>query len=173
MANVPLSHYERQKQLMKNKLRVIQINGFRGILFVIGAIACLAAGFVAFPGIVLKICWNFVSGLTGVIPSIGVLQGVLLWGIVVVSYFAFKGKGFFVEFKSADELSRSEMDAVMEKIRMEHQADIITKSIMRARELEAQAKKEFENNENIDLNEIENVENIEKIETSSADKFLS
>lgn len=158
---------------MKNKLRIIQINGFKGILFLIGAAACLIAGFIAFPGLVLKTGWNIVSSHTGVVPSIGMLQGILLWGIMVVSYFAFKGKGFFVEFKSADELSRSEMNAVMEKIRMERQTDIIAKSIIKARELEAKAQQEFKNSESSVEENSEHIENIDNIENTKVDKFLS
>lgn len=129
---------------MKNKLNVIQINGIKGIIFLIGAAVCLVAGFVAFPGILFKLGWNYIAHATLMVPTINVLQGVLLWGIIVVGYFAFKGKGFFVEFKSGDDLTREEMDAVMHRIRAERQADMIAKSIMRARELELEAKKELD-----------------------------
>lgn len=136
---------------MKKNFNVIQINGFKGILLLIGAAMCLAAGFIAFPGIVMKYSWNFIASYLGFVPSIGVLQGILLWGIIVVGYFAFKKKGFLVEFKSADDLSREEMDAVMHRIRMERQSDIIARSILKAKELEEQARKEFEQ-ENSELN---------------------
>jgi len=126
---------------MKNKLNVIQINGIKGIIFLICAVVCLAAGFIIFPGLVLKSGWNLLSSATGMIPAIGIIQGTLLWGILIVSYFAFGGKkNLFVEFKSADDLSGAELDAVMRKIKAERQADLITKSIMRARELEVNSK---------------------------------
>ncbi|MCR5265565.1 MAG: hypothetical protein K6E29_03115 [Cyanobacteria bacterium RUI128] len=129
---------------MKKNFNVIQINGFKGILLLIGAAMCLAAGFIAFPGFVMKTLWNILASYTSVIPPIGIIQGVLLWGIIVVSYFAFRKKGYFVEFKSADDLSREEMDAVIQRIRMERQSDIIAKSILRAKELEEKARKELE-----------------------------
>lgn len=129
---------------MKKNFNVIQINGFKGILLVIGAVMCLAAGFVAFPGFVMKSLWNIGASYMSVIPPIGIIQGVLLWGIIVVSYFAFRKKGYCVEFKSADDLSREEMDAVIQRIRMERQSDIIAKSILRAKELEEKARKELE-----------------------------
>ena len=134
------------------KFNVIQINGFKGILLLIGAAVCLAAGFIAFPGLLLKMAWNFGSGYVSVIPQIGLVQGVLLWGIIVVGYFAFFKKGTFVEFKSANDLSREEMDAVMHRIRMERQTDIIAKSILKAKELEEQARKELEE-ENAEINQ--------------------
>ena len=129
---------------MRNRLNIIQINGIKGIVFVIFAAICLTAGFIVFPGMMFKIGWNMLSSATGALPIIGTIQGTLLWGIVVVSYFTFKKKGFFVELKSADDLSRSEMDAVMHRIRTERQADIISKSIMRARELDAKAHSELD-----------------------------
>lgn len=128
---------------MKRRMNVIQINGFKGLVMAVGIVACLIAGFVAFPGLVMKTAWNFVSVKTGLIPAIEMIQGILLWGIIVVSYLTFRRSPFFVEFKSTNDLSREEMDEVMQKIRMEHQADILTRAMMKA--------KEFENVENIDV----------------------
>ena len=155
---------------MKNKLNVIQINGIQGIIFLIGAVICLIAGFVAFPGMVFKLGWNFIAHATAVVPTIGMLQGTLLWGIVVVSYFAFKKKGFFIEFKSGNDLSREEMDAVIRKIQMERQSDLIARSIMRAKELEKKVQQEMQNNDlNIELKQ----ENSESEEVASSEKKLS
>ena len=149
---------------MRNRINVIQINGIKGILFLIGAAICFVAGFVVFPGIVLKMGWNFVSDMTGFMPIIGLTQGMLLWAIVCVSYLTFKGKGFFVEFKSAESLNAAEMDAVMQKIRTERQKDIIEKSILRAKELEIAAKNELDKFEK---------EQEEPKKESEVDKFLS
>ena len=132
---------------MKKRMNVIQINGFKGLIMAIGIVACLIAGFVFFPGLVMKTAWNFVSAQTGLIPTIATMQGVLLWGIVVVSYLTFKRNPFVVEFKSANDLSREEMDEVMQKIRMEHQADILTRAMMRAKELENIENSEVPNEE--------------------------
>lgn len=132
---------------MKKNFNVIQINGIKGLIMAGGIVACLFAGFVMFPGMVMKTVWNFISSNIGVIPQIATLQGVLLWGIVVVSYFAFRRKGFMVEFKSADDLSRDEMDEVMQRIRMERQSDILTKALMNAKKMEDEAKKELKKDE--------------------------
>lgn len=133
---------------MKKKLNVIQINGFRGIVMAMGIVACLAAGFIAFPGIVMKTIWNFISSQTRLVPEIATIQGVLLWGIVVVSYITFKKNPFVVEFKTANDLSRDEMDEVMQRIRLERQADILTKAMLRAKELETMENKELKQEEN-------------------------
>ncbi len=132
---------------MKKNFNVIQINGIKGLIMAGGIVACLFAGFVIFPGMVMKTVWNIISSSIGIIPQIATLQGVLLWGIVVVSYFAFRRKGFMVEFKSADDLSRDEMDEVMQRIRMERQSDILTKALMNAKKMEDEAKKELKKDE--------------------------
>lgn len=129
---------------MRNRLNVIQINGVKGIIFLVFAVICLFVGFIVFPGMMVKYAWNMAAQMTSVVPVIGAFQGVLLWGIVVVSYFTFKKKGFFVELKSAEDLSKAEMDAVMSKIRAERQADIISKSVMRARAHDAQIRSELD-----------------------------
>ena len=132
---------------MKKNFNVIQINGIKGLIMAGGIVACLFAGFVMFPGMVMKTVWNIISSSIGIIPQIATLQGVLLWGIVVVSYFAFRRKGFMVEFKSADDLSRDEMDEVMQRIRMERQSDILTKALMKKKKMEDEAKKELKKDE--------------------------
>lgn len=72
--------------MKKNKLRVIQITGFRGILSAIFVVTCLIAGFVGFPSIVLEHGWNKLADITGTLPYINAFQGVILWGILAVSY---------------------------------------------------------------------------------------
>lgn len=72
--------------MKKNKLRVIQISGIRGLLSAIFIVACLIAGFVGFPSLMLNKLWNHIADITGVIPYINMFQGLILWGILAVSY---------------------------------------------------------------------------------------
>lgn len=129
---------------MKNKLNIIQINGLKGLLFLGCAIICLIAGFIVFPGIVMKSGWNLLSSCFGMVPSIGVIQGILLWGIIVVGFYALGGKkSLFFEFKTAEDLTKSELDEVMSRIKHDRQADLIRRSMLRAKMLEMEAKKEL------------------------------
>ena len=130
---------------MKKKMGVIQINGIKGILFALGVIACLLAGFVAFPGIVMKAVWNLAASYIG-FPQIAAIQGILLWGIVVISYLIFKKEGFMIELKTTEDsldLSNDEVENVIQRIKMEHQSDILAKALMRAKELEAKTEDEL------------------------------
>ena len=94
---------------MKKKLRVIQINGFRGLCFALAVLTCLIAGFVVFPGVVAMVVWNIVATKTMLLPTLGIPQGVLLWGIMVVSYMIIKKRHFAVSFKTPTELSDEEL----------------------------------------------------------------
>ncbi len=78
--------------MKKNKLRVIQISGIRGLLSALFIVACLIAGFVGFPAMVLNKGWNYLADLTGVMPYINMFQGLVLWGILAVSYFILNKK---------------------------------------------------------------------------------
>ncbi len=143
---------------MKRNFNVIQINGFRGLVMAVGVVACLAAGFIVFPGLVMKSIWNVVSNYTGVLPEIAMLQGILLWAIMVIGYFAFRKNKMMIEFKSANDLSKDEMEEVMQRIRLQRQADIISRAMMKAQqEIEAQsvANSETEEVEEIEKNHID------------------
>ncbi len=78
--------------MKKNKLRVIQITGIRGLLSAVFVVACLIAGFVGFPALMLNKLWNHIADITGVIPYINAFQGLILWGILAVSYFIINKK---------------------------------------------------------------------------------
>ena len=118
---------------MKKKLRVIQINGFRGLCFALAVLTCLIAGFVVFPGVVAMAIWNIVATKTMLFPTLGIPQGVLLWGIMVVSYMIIKKRHFAVSFKTPTELSDEELDAVVQRIKSETAKSMMTDVIAKSR----------------------------------------
>lgn len=143
---------------MKRNFNVIQINGFRGLVIAMGVVTCLTAGFIVFPGLVMKSLWNVVSSYTGVVPQIAMLQGVLLWAIMVIGYFAFRKNKMMIEFKSANDLSQDEMEEVMQRIRLQRQAEIISKAMQNVqKEIDAQnvVNSETETSEEAEKNHID------------------
>ena len=72
--------------MKRNKLRVIQIQGFRGILSAVFVVSCLIAGFIGFPTIMLTKGWNYLAQTTLAVPEICTFQGLILWGILAISY---------------------------------------------------------------------------------------
>ena len=72
------------------KINVIQIKGVKGLILAGFVICCLFAGFVVFPGWVCMLAWNYITNYVLSMPIIGLFQGILLWGIIVASYFIFR-----------------------------------------------------------------------------------
>lgn len=126
---------------MKKNLNVIQINGIRGIICACFIVICLLAGFVAFPGIVTMKIWNFIAVNIEQIPMIGVIQGILLWGIIAASYFTFRKNKLVVCMRATDGLNEDELKAVFETIKKQAQNDTFIQSMIKAREAELKIRK--------------------------------
>lgn len=102
---------------MKKNVRIVQINGFRGLFITLFIIACLAAGFVAFPAFLSMHVWNYLATKTLSFPTISFAEGLLLWGIILMSIFIFNKRKFIVSFNSQQELSDEEIKSVITKIK--------------------------------------------------------
>lgn len=125
---------------MKKNLNVIQIKGLRGLAMVGLLACCLFAGFVVFPGMVAMYAWNFLASYFVQIPVIGLLQGVLLWGILVAAYFAFRKEKLIVCMKSSEGLTEEELKAVFADVKRQAQDDKIVQAMLKAREAELKIK---------------------------------
>lgn len=101
--------------MRKNKLRVIQISGIRGLLSAAFIVVCLIAGFVGFPALVLNKLWNHFADISGVMPYINMFQGLILWGILAVSYIIInKKQKYLVAFEPKRPNSREIKDIINE-----------------------------------------------------------
>ena len=114
-------------------------------------VTCLFAGFVIFPGWVCMSIWNILVSYTFTIPAIGLLQGTLLWGILVATYFAFRREKVVVCMKSPQGLSDEELKAVFADMKKQAELDPILQAMMKAREAELRV----QTLENLKDNEIE------------------
>lgn len=102
---------------MKKNLRVVQINGFRGLFLTLFILSCLIAGFIAFPAFLAMNSWNYLAIKTGSFPAINFGESVLLWAIITFSIFIFNKKKLIISFNSKQELSDDEVKAVISKIK--------------------------------------------------------
>lgn len=102
---------------MRKNLRVIQINGFRGLLVSLFVISCLIAGFVAFPAFLTMYVWNYLALKTGSFPTLAFGEGLLLWAIIAFSIYIFNKRKFIVSFRAQQELSDEEVKEVISKIK--------------------------------------------------------
>ncbi len=121
---------------MKKNLNVIQIRGIRGLIILGAVLCCLAAGFIVFPGWVSMHIWNFITAYIDSLPSIGLIQGVLLWGIIIASYLTFKKNKIVICFKTPKGLNEEELKAVFADIKKNSQEDKIIQAMLKARETE-------------------------------------
>ena len=146
---------------MKKSFNVIQVKGFRGILYLAFIGVCLAAGFGWFPGWLCMHIWNHAASYLAQIPSIGILQGMLLWGIIAASYFTFRKDRLVVCMKASEGLSEEELKSVFSEIKKQANDDIFIKNMIKARQAELKIKNLSESN----IPQQESVENKEKIES--------
>jgi len=104
--------------MKRNKLRVIQISGFRGLLSAIFIVACLIAGFIGFPTIMLTKGWNYIAQSTLALPEIATFQGLLLWGILAVSYLILNQKQkYLVAFEPKTVRNPKEIKDIIDEIK--------------------------------------------------------
>ena len=125
---------------MKHNMNVIEIRGIRGMILTGCAICCLAVGFIGFPGWILMQIWNYFASFSVNIPSIGIIQGVLLWGILIASYFTFRKNPLIVCVRTPKGLSEDELKSVFDDLKESSKEDLILKSMLKARETELKLK---------------------------------
>lgn len=103
--------------MKKNNIRVIQINGLRGLLLTLFIISCLVAGFIAFPAFLTMNAWNYFLTKSAALPAINFQQGLLLWAIIVISGFIFTRKKFILSFSAEEELSENQVQKIVSKVK--------------------------------------------------------
>lgn len=102
---------------MKRNMRVLQINGFRGIFLALFIVSCLIVGFIAFPSFLAMNIWNYLASKTGSFPLITFGEGLLLWAIILVSAYIFNKRRFIVSFNAQQELTEDEVRQVLSRIK--------------------------------------------------------
>lgn len=113
-------------------MKIIQIDGFRGLITAAFVGVCLFAGFVVFPGFVAMHFWNLYLVNLLMFPELSLFQGVLLWGMVFVSYsIVTKGK-FALSFKSTPELSDAELDSIIKSAKINSKMQMMNKMISKS-----------------------------------------
>lgn len=94
-------------------MKIVQINGFRGLVTVAFMSICLFAGFAVFPGYVAMSLWNKYLVPAYMLPILNIFQGVLIWGMIAVSYAIVTKRDIAVSFKEARDLPPAEFNMIM------------------------------------------------------------
>ncbi len=111
----------KQKNKLKPEKRVklIEIRGLGGFLKLGFIGICLAAGFGVFPGVALMYLWNLLLAANTTLPAIGILQGLLLYGILVIIYFIHNRPRFSISCGSFSEMSDEELENIIMKAKLD------------------------------------------------------
>ena len=140
---------------MRKNTKIIQISGLRGIFMLIFVATCLAAGFIAFPAIMAMYAWNYAGNFVA-IPVINIYQGLMLWAIIAISGFIINDrKKFLVAFKAPGQLSDEEMKKLLDRVKVQTQAQTLNSMVLKAGDVKPVEKKE--KTEEISENKKENV----------------
>jgi len=115
--------------------KVIQISGIRGILLASFVVVCLFAGFVIFPGKVAQYLWNYLGANYIALPEIALWQGILLWAMLAISIYLLNDRRFAISFQPPSELSDEEMRFLMERIKMQRQAQRLNAMILKSNDI--------------------------------------
>lgn len=103
--------------MKKNNVRVIQINGLRGLLLTFFIISCLVAGFVAFPAFLTMNAWNYFATKSNSFPLLNFQQGLLLWAIIAISAFILNKRKFIVSFSAEQEISEAQEQRIISRVK--------------------------------------------------------
>ena len=127
---------------MRRNAHIIQITGFRGILMAVFVVSCLAAGFIGFPALVAMHLWNYATNFVA-IPAISFVQGLMLWSIVaIIGYIINDRKKYLVALNPKSQLSEEEINKIMERVRLQRNAEILNSMILNNSQEQTKSEKE-------------------------------
>ena len=102
----------------QKKVRMVEVRGISGLLKLLYIGICLVAGFAVFPGVALMYLWNTFLVPFANIPTIDLLQGLLLYAIFVTCYMIYNKPKFSISCGSFSDLSDEELEQIFVKKRM-------------------------------------------------------
>ena len=100
---------------MKKNIKIVEINGLRGIFIIAYAIICAAAGFILFPAWVIMSMWNWFSTYIYHLPHMNLIHGFMLYAIIVLIAFATRAYSNSFNITSAN-LTKSHIAALMKDV---------------------------------------------------------
>lgn len=117
-------------------MKVIQINGIKGLITVLFMGVCLFAGFVIFPGYVAMTLWNKYLVANIMFPTLNLFQGVLLWAIAVITFCIVSKQELAVSLKSSPDLTDEELNSIIRSAKVNAQMKMMSKIISKSGKFE-------------------------------------
>ena len=108
-------------------MKIVRIDGIKGLINALLICAGLFAGFVISPGYLAMHLWNKYLVNLLMFPTLHHLQGILLWGIVAITYCILSKNGFAVSFKESPELSDEEVNSIVQNAKITNKMKMMNK----------------------------------------------
>lgn len=121
-------------------MKIIQIDGIKGLISAVFIGACLFAGFVIFPGYVAMHLWNLYLVNLLAFPVLDLLQGVLVWAMIATSFAILSKNGLAISFKNSPELSDDELNSIIKSAKVSSQMKMMNKFMNKADKFEKKHK---------------------------------
>ena len=97
--------------------------------------------FVFFPAKMAMHLWNYLAGGFS-IPTISLWQGALLWAFVAISVYLINAKCSVISIKQPMELNDEELRILMDRIKLQKQAQKLNTMILKAEDIKIVKKPE-------------------------------
>lgn len=117
-------------------MKVIQINGIKGLITALFIGICLFAGFVIFPGYVAMALWNKYLVANIMFPTLNLLQGVLLWAIAAITFCIVSKQDLAVSLKSSPDLTDEELNSIIRSAKTNAQMKMMSKVMSKSDKFE-------------------------------------
>jgi len=117
-------------------MKIVQIDGIKGMITAVFVCACAFAGFVISPGYAAMYLWNKYLAQPYMFPTLSVFQGVLLWGIIVITYFIVTKNGFALSFKNSPEISEEELNSIIKSAKINAKMRMMNRMVSKTDKLD-------------------------------------
>ena len=98
---------------MKRDIKVITINGFRGLVLAAFIIFGLVSGFIVAPAYFCKEIWNFIGTNYVVLPHMEIYHGAILWAIIALSVYAICKNKIYIGVPVAPKFDEEKLKAIL------------------------------------------------------------
>lgn len=137
---------------MNRNFKIITINGMRGMIMAVFIVLGLIAGFILSPAWVCMKLWNFAFQQSNYVAAMNIYQGLILWSIIALSFYALNNRRPLIGFGISQGLSKEQIKDIME----------------RAKDAQFKELKEFE----MLAKKNENIKSVDNDEINSSTKFF-
>jgi hypothetical protein len=110
-------------------MKVIRIDGIKGLFTAVFMAACLFAGFVISPGYAAMYLWNKYLVAAYMFPQLSLFQGVLLWAMIFLTYCILTKGRFAVSFQSSNDMRDEELESIIRSAKINSQLRMMNKQL--------------------------------------------